>query len=76
MGMTEQKDPAALEREEIITRVANFKATQEKFQREREAYCSATLEAARAVRWNRHAGGEFRRRGVHILDGLQPLDRT
>jgi hypothetical protein len=34
--MTEQQDSAALEREEIATRVANFKATQEKFQRERD----------------------------------------
>jgi hypothetical protein len=35
MGMTEQQDNAALERKEIAARVANFKATQEKFQRER-----------------------------------------
>jgi hypothetical protein len=59
--MTEQQDQAALEREEITARVAIFRATQEKFQREREAYCSATLEAARAVRRNRSAGGEMRR---------------
>jgi hypothetical protein len=45
--MTEQQDNAALEREEIIARVANFKATQEKFQREREEYFVTTLENAR-----------------------------
>jgi hypothetical protein len=47
IGMTEQRDSAALEREEIATRVANFKATQEKFQREREQYFATTLENAR-----------------------------
>jgi hypothetical protein len=70
MGMSEQQDQAALEREEIIARVAIFKATQEKFQRERDAYCSATLEAARALRRNRNADGEFRRRAIDILDGI------
>jgi hypothetical protein len=69
MGMTEQQDRLALEREEIIARVASFKATQERFQRERDAYCAATLEAARAVKWNRFAGGDLRRRAVRILDG-------
>jgi hypothetical protein len=47
MGMTEQPNNAALEREEIITRIASFKATQEKFKREREEYFVATLENAR-----------------------------
>jgi len=47
MGMTEQQDSAALEREEIAARVANFKATQEKFRREREEYFVTTLENAR-----------------------------
>jgi len=47
MGMTEQQDNAASEREEIIARVAHFKATQQKFEREREAYFVATLEGAR-----------------------------
>jgi chorismate mutase len=45
MGMTEQQ--RIEEREEIAARVANFKATQEKFRREREEYCSTTLENAR-----------------------------
>jgi hypothetical protein len=47
MGMTEQQDSVALEREEIAARVANFKATQEKFRREREEYFVTTLENAR-----------------------------
>ena len=45
--MTEQQDRLALEREEIATRVATFKATQEKFEREREEYFAATMQNAR-----------------------------
>ena len=40
-------DDAASEREEIAARVAFFKATQEKFERERAEYFAATLERAR-----------------------------
>ena len=47
MGMTEQLNNAASEREEIVARVASFKATQERFKREREEYFVATLENAR-----------------------------
>jgi hypothetical protein len=47
MGMTEQQDGAASEREEIARRIANFKATQEKFKREREEYFVTTLKNAR-----------------------------
>jgi hypothetical protein len=47
MGTTEPKDRLALEREEIAARVARFKATQEKFEREREEYFVTTLENAR-----------------------------
>jgi hypothetical protein len=47
MGMTEQEQRLAREREEIAMRVANFKATQEKFEREREEYFVTTLENAR-----------------------------
>ena len=47
MGMTELQDRLAREREEIAARVANFKATQEKFERERAEYFVATLENAR-----------------------------
>lgn len=45
--MIEQPNNAALEREEIVTRVAKFKATQEKFERAREEYFVTTLENAR-----------------------------
>ncbi len=45
--MTEQEDRRAEEREEIAARVASFKATQEKFKREREEYFFTTLESAR-----------------------------
>jgi hypothetical protein len=47
MGMTEPQDRLTLEREEIAARVASFKATQEKFEREREEYFVTTLENAR-----------------------------
>jgi chorismate mutase len=47
MGMTEQQDNAAREREEIAARIATFKATQEKFEREREEYFVTTLKNAR-----------------------------
>ena len=47
MSMTERYDRLAQEREEIAERVANFKATQEKFKREREEYCTTTLDNAR-----------------------------
>ena len=45
--MTEQQDRIRREREEIAARVARFKATQEKFEREREEYFVTTLENAR-----------------------------
>jgi hypothetical protein len=54
-GMTEQEDRLAREREEIAARVASFKATQEKFEREREDYFMTTLENAR----NRSDGKSF-----------------
>ncbi len=53
--MTEQQDRRAREREEIATRVANFKATQERFRREREEYFSTTLDNARHGDNARHA---------------------
>ena len=46
--MTEQPYDAAREREEIVSRVASFKATQEKFEREREEYFVTTLQNARS----------------------------
>lgn len=47
MGMTNPQDNAALEREEIATRVANFKATQQRFERERDEFFVSTLGNAR-----------------------------
>ena len=53
MGMTEQQqDRLARAREEIAARVASFKATQEKFEREREEYFTTTMKNAS----NGHAG--------------------
>jgi chorismate mutase len=45
--MTQQQERLAREREEIAARVATFKATQKKFEREREEYFVTTLENAR-----------------------------
>jgi hypothetical protein len=54
MDMTQQQsDRLDRERDEIATRVASFKATQEKFEREREAYFNATLENARNRQGNK-----------------------
>jgi chorismate mutase len=47
MGMDERRDRLARERQEIAARVAKFKATQDKFKREREEYCTTTLDNAR-----------------------------
>jgi hypothetical protein len=46
-GMTEREKRLAKEREEIAARVASFKAMQQKFEREREEFCRATLRNAR-----------------------------
>ncbi|MBX9649593.1 MAG: hypothetical protein K2X57_21350 [Xanthobacteraceae bacterium] len=44
--MTEQEERLARERDEIAARVASFKATQQKFEREREEYYATTLGKA------------------------------
>lgn len=44
--MTEQQERLARERAAIASRVANFKAMQAKFQRERQEYYVATLSVA------------------------------
>jgi chorismate mutase len=50
MGMTEQQtERLAEERAEIAARVASFKATQEKFERERDEYFVTTLRNACAT---------------------------
>jgi len=41
------KDRLAQERENIAARIANFHATQEKFERAREEYFETTMENAR-----------------------------
>jgi hypothetical protein len=46
--MSEKEDRLARAREEIAARVASFKATQEKFERERQEYYATTLGNA----WN------------------------
>lgn len=45
--MTRQEERRAQERAEITSRIASFKATQEKFQREREEYFLTTMKNAR-----------------------------
>ncbi|WP_426608933.1 hypothetical protein [Bradyrhizobium sp. McL0616] len=49
IDMTEDEDRKARERDEIAARVAAFRATQEKFKRERDEYFVSTLENARKV---------------------------
>jgi chorismate mutase len=46
-AMMDLQERIAKEREEIAKRVASFKATQEKFKREREEYFATTLDSAR-----------------------------
>jgi hypothetical protein len=47
MGKTEQQERLKRERDEIAARVASFKATQEKFQREREEFFRRTWRTIR-----------------------------
>jgi hypothetical protein len=47
MKMSKDDRGPVSERDNIAAHVANFKATQEKFQREREAHFDATLKKAR-----------------------------
>jgi hypothetical protein len=46
-AMTQQEERRAQEREEIATRIATFKATQQKFEREREEFFLTTMQNAR-----------------------------
>ena len=46
--MTEQNERLTRAREEIAARVASFKATQQKFEREREEYFVTTLKNAQS----------------------------
>ena len=45
------KDRLDTERDVVQRRLANFKATQKKFQQDREEYYSRTMSAARATQW-------------------------
>lgn len=45
--MTEREERLARERKEITARIASFRATQERFRREREAFFASTLDDAR-----------------------------
>jgi hypothetical protein len=45
-AMTEKEELLSREREEIAARIANFKATQQKFERERQEYYASTLGSA------------------------------
>jgi chorismate mutase len=62
--MTEQEQRLAAERAEIAARVANFRATQQRFEREREEYFTTTLQNARGIKaipfWSRPCGNVFR----------------
>ena len=46
MKLKDESEWLAREREEIAVRVANFRATQKKFARERQEYYAATLSTA------------------------------
>jgi hypothetical protein len=49
-GMTDEKekqDRGTQEREEIAARIASFRATQQKFEREREQYFATIMEKVR-----------------------------
>jgi hypothetical protein len=53
-GMNKQQEHLAREREDIATRLAKFKATQERFTRERAEYAETTLQKA----WSREQSKE------------------
>ena len=48
--MTEQEERLAEERKVIAARVASFRATQERFEREREEFFVTTLQNARRIK--------------------------
>jgi hypothetical protein len=50
MGMTEKEQRLAEERREIAARVASFKATQERFERERDEFFVTTLQNALGIK--------------------------
>jgi hypothetical protein len=48
-SMNDSKKHLAQEREEIATRIANFRATQERFEREREEFFATAWQRIRAT---------------------------
>ncbi|MEH2469026.1 molecular chaperone GrpE (heat shock protein) [Nitrobacteraceae bacterium AZCC 2161] len=46
------EDRISAERADIERRVAEFRETQARFQREREDYYEATIEKVRTIKWN------------------------
>jgi hypothetical protein len=46
LAMKEKEERLARDRAEIAARVASFRETQQKFEREREEYCETTLSNA------------------------------
>lgn len=46
MAKTDKEERLARDRAEIAARVARFRATQQKFERERQEYCDTTLDNA------------------------------
>ena len=49
MAREQRQERLARERAEIVARVASFKATQQRFERERDEYFAATLREACAT---------------------------
>ena len=49
MGMTELELRLAQEREEIAARIASFRETQERFEREREEFFASTWQRVRGL---------------------------
>lgn len=74
--MSERYDRLAREREEIAARVADFKATQEKFKREREEYFTTTLKNGRDGQGSRHALGLYAGLAIGSLRTEKPGDRS
>lgn len=58
-GMDEHR--IASDRADIEERVAHFKETQARFQRERDAYYESTIEKVRTIRWNEMARSRLSR---------------
>lgn len=72
--MTEKEERLARDRAEIAARVASFRETQRKFEREREQYCETTLANAlngsgRPTLWRQGGAGSV---SAFIAQPLSP----